>query len=58
MLLAVVESVIRRLFQILCALCGRIHGRTCGYKWSLLKVREEKGKREHDVHRWNLEAES
>jgi hypothetical protein len=23
---------------------GRIHGRTCGYKWSLLKVREGKYK--------------
>jgi hypothetical protein len=28
-------------------LCGRIHGRTHGYKWSLLKVREEKYKGKH-----------
>jgi hypothetical protein len=34
-------------FQILCVPQGRIHGRTCGYKWSLLKVREAKYKREH-----------
>jgi hypothetical protein len=25
----------------------RIHGRTCGYKGSLLKVREERFKRKH-----------
>jgi hypothetical protein len=28
-------------------LCGRIHGRTHGYKWSLLKIREGKYKGEH-----------
>jgi hypothetical protein len=28
-------------------LCGRIHGRTCGCKGSLLKVREGKYKGEH-----------
>jgi hypothetical protein len=36
---------------------GRIHGRTCGCKGSLLKVREEKYKREHGGHRWSLLAE-
>jgi hypothetical protein len=34
-------------FQILCVSSGRIHGRICGSKGSLLKVREEKCKREH-----------
>jgi hypothetical protein len=33
-------------FQILCILKGKIHGRTHGCKWSLLKVREGKYKRE------------
>jgi hypothetical protein len=28
-------------------LCGRIHGRTHGCKWNLLKVREEKYKGKH-----------
>jgi hypothetical protein len=45
-------------FQILCVLWIRIHGRTHGYKWSLLKVREGKYKRECGGHRGNLEAES
>jgi hypothetical protein len=44
-----VESVIKRLPNSLefpnSFLQGRIHGRTCGYKWSLLKGRY---KREHD----------
>jgi hypothetical protein len=37
-----------------CVPQGRIHDRTHGYKWSLLKVREGKYKREHGG---NLEAE-
>jgi hypothetical protein len=43
LLMALVQSVIRRFedFQILCVPRGRIHGRTHGYEWSLLKVREE-----------------
>jgi hypothetical protein len=40
-------SLLSEDFQILCAPPGRIHGKTRGYKWSLLKVREEKYKREH-----------
>jgi hypothetical protein len=34
-------------FQILYIPLGRIHGRSHGYKWSLLKVREEKHKGKH-----------
>jgi hypothetical protein len=45
-------------FQILCVPQGRIHGRTCGCKWSFLKVREGKYKRGTVGPRWNLEAES
>jgi hypothetical protein len=45
LLVVLVQSVIRR-FPILCVQCGRIHDRTCGYKWSLLKVREGKYKGE------------
>jgi hypothetical protein len=41
--MAMVQSVIRRLVWL-----GRIHGRTSGYKWSLLKVREGKYKGKHD----------
>jgi hypothetical protein len=41
-----VQSVIRD-FQILCVSPGRIHGRTRGYKWSLLKVGKGKYKGEH-----------
>jgi hypothetical protein len=33
---------------MLYVLPGRIHGRTCGRKWSLLKVRGGNYKREHD----------
>jgi hypothetical protein len=46
MLMALVQSVIRRL-RILCIPWGRTHGRTHGYKESLLKVREGKYKMEH-----------
>jgi hypothetical protein len=35
----------------------RIQGRIRGYKWSLLKVREGKYKKEHGGCRWNLQAE-
>jgi hypothetical protein len=41
-----VESVIRRLPN-LSVLPGRTHGRTCGCKWSLLKVRKGTYKKEH-----------
>jgi hypothetical protein len=41
-----VESMIRGLPNSL-GPWGRIHGRTQGCKWSLLKVREEKYKMEH-----------
>jgi hypothetical protein len=34
-----VQSVIRRLPNSLCPV-GRIHGKTCGCKWSLLKLKE------------------
>jgi hypothetical protein len=51
-LMALVQSVIRRLPNSLCPM-GRIHGRTHGCKWSLLKVREGKYKREHEGPRWN-----
>jgi hypothetical protein len=44
------ESVLED-FQILCVLWRRIHHRTHGCKWSLLKVREGKRKREHGGHR-------
>jgi hypothetical protein len=40
-----VQFVIRRLPNSLCSI-GRIHPRTHGCKWSLLKVRERKYKRE------------
>jgi hypothetical protein len=46
MLTALVQSVIRRLPNSLCP-AGRIHRRTRGHKWSLLKVREGKYKGEH-----------
>jgi hypothetical protein len=45
-----VQSVIRRSqileedYKILCIQVGRIHGRTCGCKESLLKVRKRKYK--------------
>jgi hypothetical protein len=45
-LMMLVESVIRRLQNSLC-LKGRIHRRTHGCKWNLLKVRKVKYKREH-----------
>jgi hypothetical protein len=32
-------------------------GRTCGYKWSLVKVRVGVYKREHGEFIWNPEAE-
>jgi hypothetical protein len=41
--MALVQSVIRRLTNSLFP-PGRIHGRTRGHKWNLLKVREEKYK--------------
>jgi hypothetical protein len=43
-------SVCDQDFQILVP-HGRIHGRTRGYKWSLLKVREGKYKEEYDKAR-------
>jgi hypothetical protein len=46
MLKALVQSMIRRHPNSLCPE-GRIHCRTCGYKWGLLKVR--KGKEEQGV---------
>jgi hypothetical protein len=46
-LLAAECSLLSKDFQILCVPWGRIDGRTCGYKWSLLKVREGKYEREH-----------
>jgi hypothetical protein len=52
MLTATMQSVIRQTL-----LHGRIHSRTRGYKWSLLKVREGNYKREHGGPQWNLEAE-
>jgi hypothetical protein len=36
---------------------GRIHGRTCECKGSLLKVRKGKYKGEHGRSRWSLPAE-
>jgi hypothetical protein len=44
-------------FQILCVPQGRMHGRTRGCKWSLLKVREGKYKRGHGGTRWKVGAE-
>jgi hypothetical protein len=44
-------------FQILCVPPGRTHGRTHGYKGSLLNVRERKYKREPGGRRWSLPAE-
>jgi hypothetical protein len=44
-------------FQNSCVPQGRIHGKTRGCKWSLLKFREGNYKREHGGCRWNLEAE-
>jgi hypothetical protein len=37
--------------------CGRIHDRTCGYKGSLLKIRERKYKGEHGGCRQSLLAD-
>jgi hypothetical protein len=36
--------------------CGRIHGRTHGYKGSLLNIKKGKYKREHGWYRWSLLA--
>jgi hypothetical protein len=47
MLMALVQSVIRRIPNSSIP-PERIHGRTCGYKESLLKVREKKYKVKHD----------
>jgi hypothetical protein len=48
--------VTRRLPNTLC-LAGKNPSQECECKWSLLKVREGKYKREHGGHRWYLEAE-
>jgi hypothetical protein len=56
MLTTLMQSVIRSLPKSLC-LAGGIHGRTRGCKGSLLKVKEEKYKREHGGHRWGLLTE-
>jgi hypothetical protein len=45
LLTVLVQSMTRRLANPYP--CGRIHDRTHGYKWSSLKVREEKYKRKH-----------
>jgi hypothetical protein len=45
-------------FQILGVPLGRIHSRTHGYNWSLLKVREGNYKRKHGGPRRKLEVES
>jgi hypothetical protein len=45
-LTALVQSVIRRLPNSFCP-SGRIHGRTHGCKWSLLKIRNGKYKGKH-----------
>jgi hypothetical protein len=45
-LMPLVQSVIRRLPNSLCP-TGRVHRRTRGCKWSLLKVRREKYKGEN-----------
>jgi hypothetical protein len=42
-------------YQILCVPHGGIYGRIHGYKWSLLKVKEGKYKREHGGTKWKLE---
>jgi hypothetical protein len=46
--MVLVWYVIRRLPNSLYP-TGRIHRRTCGCKWSLLKVRKGKYRAEHDV---------
>jgi hypothetical protein len=56
--MTLVQSVIRRLPDSLCP-SGRIHGRTHGYKWSLLKARKGKYKGKHSkaqVEAGNLES--
>jgi hypothetical protein len=53
--MALVQSLIRRLPNSLSHVEESI-ARTCGYKWSLLKVREGKYKGGHDGPSWNLEA--
>jgi hypothetical protein len=55
-LTVMVQSVIRRLANSLCPAWKNL-SRTCGCKWSLLKVREGNYKREHGGPSWDLEAE-
>jgi hypothetical protein len=55
-LVVVVESVIRRLPNSLCPTRNN-SWQDRWYKWSLLKVREGKYKKEPGGHSWNLQAE-